>query len=56
MKEQIEAYTKKKILKTKKLFILEKEVKLDFHRFVDEIPEVAVIVQTEAGFYLAGYT
>jgi hypothetical protein len=38
MKEEIEAYTNKKILKTKKLYTLEKEVNSNFHRYTDEIP------------------
>jgi hypothetical protein len=56
LKESIENYTGKKIFKTKKLYKMEKDPNANFHRQVDDNPEIVVLVQTEAGFYLAGFS
>ena len=44
------------ILKTFQIFQKDPLNSTNFHKYVDEIPDIVVTVKTESGFYLSGYS
>ncbi len=56
MTETIQNKRNLKIQKTKLIFRDDPLNKINFHRYIDGISNLVVIVKTKKGFYIAGYT
>lgn len=52
----VQEYTKKDVINSKLLFKFDKINKSNFHHYIDNHPNVIVIIKTITGYFLAGFS
>lgn len=56
MTEQLESHFRMQIKKTKLVYFFDPLNKVNFHKYIDKLDNLLVIVKTAKGAILAGYT
>jgi hypothetical protein len=56
LKTEIEAFTHRKIYRTKLIYKFDPINKVNFHRYIDGYMNILLIVRTSSGHFLAGFS